>query len=118
MRGYGRFKMNFFEDDELGLSMSYDKEAIEKNHTKINGWVLSAQDGFGTYCHHNGTDFEIALWKEKGEMIKLDNDVIMGYCPIEMVKEIKTFLTNHKGIPKEKEVRKEVLRLSKIYKEV
>jgi hypothetical protein len=111
--------MDFFKDDRLGLSMSYDREAIERNHTKINGWVLSAQDSFGTYCHHNGTDFEIALWKEKGDMIKLEEDeVVMRYCPVKMVEEIKTFLTNYKGIPKEKEVRKEVLRLSKIYKEI
>ena len=110
--------MNFFEDDILGLSMKYDKEAIEKSHTHINGWVLSTQDGFGTYCHHDGTDYEIALWKKGGHMIELDDNCVMGYCPVKMVDEIKTFIINHKGVPKINEVRKEVLRLSKKYREV
>jgi hypothetical protein len=112
-------KTNFFDDDRMGLEMLYNRKKIEEGHTKINGWVLSAQDGFGTYCSHNGTDFEIALFRDTGEwgLIELDGETVMSYVPKVMITEIIKFLLDHKGIPKEEEVREEILRLSKIYRE-
>jgi len=100
-------------------------------HFMVNGWVLSAQAGWGSYCSEDPTrcrieletnttrtDCEIALWKMVGnatDMIKLDSDIVMGWVKWDMVFDIIQWLREQEDTPTEKQVRDKVLNLKKYY---
>lgn len=100
------------------------KDAGRGIHIITNGWVLSAQAGWGNYhsCdpsrHSGGTlegktirpDCEIALWPHpEGEMIPLDNDTVMGWVPWAAVFEITCWLMHLDHVPTETEIGNKVL---------
>jgi len=98
-------------------------------HFMINGWVLSAQSGWGSYCSADPTrsktkltfdtvrtDCEIALWKAKdNNLIKLEHDTVMGWVSWDMVFDIIEWLRKQKEIPLEKQVRTKVISLKNKY---
>jgi len=111
------------------LDDKVERGAGKGMHFIVNGWVLSAQAGFGSYCSQDPmrcnnkllmntlrTDCEIALWRDNGfDMIKLDNDTIMGWVKWDMVFDIIEWLRKQKSVPVEEQVRKKVLQLKKNY---
>ena len=100
-------------------------------HFMVNGWCLSAQAGWGSYCSEDPTrcnkaldistirtDCEIALWKtvdNATNMINLGSDTVMGWVKWDMVFDIIQWLKGKKDVPSEKQIRNKVLSLRKRY---
>ena len=98
-------------------------------HFLVNGWCLSAQAGWGSYCSQDPsrnhckltqdtirTDCEIAMWNIKDDaMIDLDGDTVMGWVGWDMVFDIIEWLRKLKNVPTEAEVKSRILKLKHIY---
>ena len=114
---------------EDNFDMKCDKDVGRGMHFIINGWLLSAQAGWGNYCSADPSrsncrltrdtirdNCEIALWKTKDDkMIKLENDTVMGWVKWDMVFDIIEWLRKKKEMPTEKQVRNKVLHLKTNY---
>ena len=106
-----------------------DEGAGRGMHFIVNGWVLSAQSGWGSYCsadpnrskcrlnsHTIRTDCEIALWQvDNKDLIHLDGDSVMGWVCWDMVFDIIEWLRKQKQSPDEEQVRRKVLSLKNEY---
>ena len=98
-------------------------------HFLINGWVLSCQAGWGSYCTESPTrnhkrltpqtlrtDCEIAVWKDgNNDMLKLNGDSVMGYVSWDMVLDIVEYLRKITPKYKEETVAKRILTLRDEY---
>ena len=119
--------LKIFGESEYGNDV--EEKTGRGMHFIVNGWLLSAQAGWGSYCSADPTrshckltgdtvrtDCEIALWNTKdNNMIILDEEIVMGYVKWDMVFDIIEWLRKQKSIPTEKQVRDKVLHLKKNY---
>lgn len=115
-----------------GHSAGVAEGAGQGIHIITNGWVLSAQAGWGNYhscdpSRHPGMilerdtvrpDCEIALWPHPdGDMINLGSDNVIGWMPWAAVFEIACWLMHLDHVPDGEEVRATVLANEKAAKE-
>ena len=114
---------------DLEGAFKCSRDAGKGMHIIVNGWCLSTQAGWGSYCSADPTrypyenmpepiekltaqtirkDCEIAIWNMSDKrMIELDGDTVMGYVSWDMVFDIIEWL--RKGKNKYKEIVIEVI---------
>lgn len=104
-----------------------DEGAGRGVHFISNGWTVSAQAGWGSYCSADPTrsgevltrqtirvDCEIAIWPSvDGKMICFGTDTVKGWVPWEVVVELVHWLSCRDEIPTEGELVEKLLEIGR-----
>lgn len=100
-------------------------------HVIANGWVVSAQAGWGSYCSSDPTrthtpltkssvrvDCEVAYWsQESEEMVDLGRDTVDGWVPWGVVFDMVEWIRSLDGTPDPDVVAEQHRRLRQEYEE-